>query len=30
VKEWREALEEAGNLSGWNLKDMANGYAFSL
>ena len=30
VKKWREALEEAGNLSGWNLKDMANGYAFSL
>jgi hypothetical protein len=30
VKEWREALEEAGNLSGWNLKDMANGCAFSL
>jgi hypothetical protein len=30
VKEWRETLEEAGNLSGWNLKDMANGYAFSL
>ncbi|XP_061949493.1 disease resistance protein RPV1-like [Populus nigra] len=26
VKEWREALEEAGNLSGWNLKDMANGH----
>nr|XP_034928415.1 LOW QUALITY PROTEIN: disease resistance protein RPV1-like [Populus alba] len=25
VKEWREALKEAGNLSGWNLKDMANG-----
>jgi hypothetical protein len=28
VKEWRKALEEAGNLSGWNLNDMANGYAF--
>jgi len=27
VKEWRKALEEAGNLSGWNLNDMANGYA---
>ncbi|RQO93003.1 hypothetical protein POPTR_007G143300v4 [Populus trichocarpa] len=26
VKEWREALEEAGNLSGWNLKDMTNGH----
>ncbi|XP_034918670.1 disease resistance protein Roq1-like isoform X1 [Populus alba] len=25
VKEWRKALEEAGNLSGWNLEDMANG-----
>ena len=25
VKEWRKALEEAGNLSGWNLNDMANG-----
>jgi hypothetical protein len=30
VKEWRKALEEAGNLSGWNLNDMANGYPFSL
>jgi hypothetical protein len=30
VKEWRKALEEAGNLSGWNLNDMENGYAFSL
>jgi hypothetical protein len=28
VKEWRKALEEAGNLSGWNLNDKANGYAF--
>jgi hypothetical protein len=28
VKEWRKALEEAGNLSGWNLSDMENGYAF--
>ncbi|KAI5554976.1 hypothetical protein BDE02_19G050000 [Populus trichocarpa] len=26
VKEWRKALEEAGNLSGWNLNAMANGY----
>ncbi|KAI9215650.1 hypothetical protein POPTR_T002568v4 [Populus trichocarpa] len=25
VKEWRKALKEAGNLSGWNLNDMANG-----
>jgi len=25
VKEWRKALEEAGNISGWNLNDMANG-----
>ncbi|XP_011011693.1 PREDICTED: TMV resistance protein N-like, partial [Populus euphratica] len=24
VKEWRKALEEAGNLSGWSLNDMAN------
>jgi hypothetical protein len=28
VKKWRKALEEAGNLSGWNLSDMENGYAF--
>uniref|UniRef100_A0A6N2KAH4 TIR domain-containing protein n=1 Tax=Salix viminalis TaxID=40686 RepID=A0A6N2KAH4_SALVM len=28
VKEWRKALEEAGNLSGWNLNDMENQYAF--
>ncbi|CAK7338778.1 unnamed protein product [Dovyalis caffra] len=28
AKEWRKALEEVGNLSGWNLNDMANGYAF--
>ncbi|KAL9381682.1 hypothetical protein Peur_024717 [Populus x canadensis] len=26
VKEWRKALEEAGNLSGWNLNDMASGH----
>ncbi|XP_061944132.1 disease resistance protein RUN1-like isoform X2 [Populus nigra] len=26
VKEWRKALEEAGNPSGWNLNDMANGH----
>nr|ABB82025.1 TIR-NBS disease resistance-like protein [Populus trichocarpa] len=26
VKEWRKALEEAGNLSGWNLNHMANGH----
>ncbi|XP_034918654.1 disease resistance protein RUN1 [Populus alba] len=26
VKEWRKALEEAGNLSGWNLNDRANGH----
>nr|ABC55465.1 TIR-NBS disease resistance-like protein [(Populus tomentosa x Populus bolleana) x Populus tomentosa var. truncata]ABC55466.1 TIR-NBS disease resistance-like protein [(Populus tomentosa x Populus bolleana) x Populus tomentosa var. truncata] len=26
VKEWRKALEDAGNLSGWNLNDMANGH----
>ncbi|CAK7354292.1 unnamed protein product, partial [Dovyalis caffra] len=25
AKQWREALEEAGNLSGWNLNDMADG-----
>ncbi|KAL3564662.1 hypothetical protein D5086_032708, partial [Populus alba] len=25
VKEWRKALEEAGNLSGWNLSDIENG-----
>ncbi|CAK7338771.1 unnamed protein product [Dovyalis caffra] len=30
AKEWRKALEEAGNLSGWNLNEMANGYAFSF
>uniref|UniRef100_A0A6N2KED8 TIR domain-containing protein n=1 Tax=Salix viminalis TaxID=40686 RepID=A0A6N2KED8_SALVM len=24
VKEWRKALEEVGNLSGWNLNDMEN------
>ncbi|XP_052305884.1 disease resistance protein Roq1-like isoform X1 [Populus trichocarpa] len=26
VKEWRKALEETGNLSGWNLSDMENGH----
>ncbi|XP_034892136.2 disease resistance protein RUN1-like [Populus alba] len=26
VKEWRIALEEAGNLFGWNLSDMENGH----
>ncbi|XP_073267979.1 TMV resistance protein N isoform X2 [Populus alba] len=26
VKEWRKALEDAGNLSGWNLNDMENGH----
>ncbi|XP_034918640.1 disease resistance protein Roq1 [Populus alba] len=26
LKRWREALDEAGNISGWILKDMANGY----
>ncbi|XP_011013099.1 PREDICTED: TMV resistance protein N-like isoform X2 [Populus euphratica] len=26
VKEWRKALEEAGNLSGWNLNHMADGH----
>nr|XP_034909758.1 disease resistance protein RUN1-like [Populus alba] len=26
VKEWRKALEVAGNLSGWSLNDMANGH----
>ncbi|KAL3564695.1 hypothetical protein D5086_032741, partial [Populus alba] len=26
VKEWRKALEDAGNLSGWSLNDMANGH----
>uniref|UniRef100_A0A6N2M5U8 TIR domain-containing protein n=1 Tax=Salix viminalis TaxID=40686 RepID=A0A6N2M5U8_SALVM len=26
VKEWTKALEEAGNLSGWNLNDMENGH----
>jgi len=30
VKEWRKALEDAGNLSGWTLNDMAYGYSFSL
>ena len=30
VKEWRKALEDAGNLSGWSLNDMANGYSFFL
>ncbi|CAK7352402.1 unnamed protein product [Dovyalis caffra] len=30
AKEWRKALEEVGNLSGWDLNDMANGYAFSF
>jgi hypothetical protein len=30
VKEWRKALEEAGNLSGWNLNAMENGYDISL
>jgi hypothetical protein len=30
VKEWRKALEEAGNLCGWNLNDMENGYDFSV
>ena len=28
VKEWRKALEVAGNLTGWNLNDMANRYSF--
>jgi hypothetical protein len=28
LKRWREALDEAGNISGWILKDMANGYVF--
>ncbi|KAJ6947414.1 disease resistance protein RUN1-like [Populus alba x Populus x berolinensis] len=26
VKEWRKALEDAGNLSGWSLNDMAYGH----
>ncbi|XP_022722182.1 TMV resistance protein N-like [Durio zibethinus] len=26
IKKWREALTEAGNLSGWDLQNMANGY----
>ncbi|XVF37917.1 hypothetical protein REPUB_Repub20aG0052700 [Reevesia pubescens] len=26
IKKWREALTEAGNLSGWDLRNMANGY----
>nr|XP_034909747.1 disease resistance protein RUN1-like [Populus alba] len=26
VKEWRKALKDAGNLSGWNLNDMENGH----
>ena len=30
VKEWRKALGEAGNISGWNLNDMENKYGFSL
>ncbi|CAK7337499.1 unnamed protein product [Dovyalis caffra] len=28
VKRWREALEEAKNLSGWTFKVMTNGYVF--
>uniref|UniRef100_A0A6N2LVF1 TIR domain-containing protein n=1 Tax=Salix viminalis TaxID=40686 RepID=A0A6N2LVF1_SALVM len=30
VKEWRKALEEAGNLSGWNLNDMENRHESKL
>uniref|UniRef100_A0A6N2KAD9 TIR domain-containing protein n=1 Tax=Salix viminalis TaxID=40686 RepID=A0A6N2KAD9_SALVM len=30
VKEWRKALEEAGNLSGWNLNDMEIDMLFVL
>jgi hypothetical protein len=30
VKEWRKALEDAANLSGRSLNNMANGYSFSL
>uniref|UniRef100_A0A6N2LJP5 TIR domain-containing protein n=1 Tax=Salix viminalis TaxID=40686 RepID=A0A6N2LJP5_SALVM len=30
VKEWRKALEEAGNLSGWNLNDMENRHQSKL
>ncbi|XP_022722530.1 TMV resistance protein N-like [Durio zibethinus] len=26
IKKWRKALTEAGNLSGWDLRNMANGY----
>ncbi|KAG5225637.1 TMV resistance protein [Salix suchowensis] len=30
VKEWRNALEEAGNLSGWNLNDVENRHESKL
>ncbi|CAK7352404.1 unnamed protein product [Dovyalis caffra] len=30
AKEWRKALEEAKNLSGWNLNVMANGYGATM
>uniref|UniRef100_A0A6N2LTI3 TIR domain-containing protein n=1 Tax=Salix viminalis TaxID=40686 RepID=A0A6N2LTI3_SALVM len=30
VKEWRKALEEVGNLSGWNLNDMENRHESKL
>ncbi|CAK7338710.1 unnamed protein product [Dovyalis caffra] len=30
VNKWRGALKEASNLSGYTLKDMANGYVFSF
>ncbi|XP_022722640.1 TMV resistance protein N-like [Durio zibethinus] len=26
IKKWREALTEAGNLSGWDLRNVTNGY----
>ena len=28
IKEWEKALEGAGNLVGWDLKNLANGYNF--
>uniref|UniRef100_A0A6N2M6E2 TIR domain-containing protein n=1 Tax=Salix viminalis TaxID=40686 RepID=A0A6N2M6E2_SALVM len=30
AKDWRKALEEAGNLSGWNLNDMENRHESKL
>ena len=28
IKKWEKALEGAGNLVGWDLKNIANGYEF--